>query len=299
MSTLSEREAALRRALLAAAEQIEPAPDGLQRIQARLRPPQPMAIAWIQGLWASLARRAPSGVHAAGRRLVKAAQPAWEGLRGRPASHAGPRSMGWAKPLAAMSVAVFVIAAGAYVAFSGSTFLGSPTGSSYAPAGGHSGSPGAGRPKGTARSYGTGSPSVGPSSSGPGPSSTPCASPSTKASSPPASSSPPSPSSTPTTPPSPTPTPTVSPSGSPIPSTSAGAQTGPAGSSSSAAGSSKLTAFIVGQTKTVAQAPGTCRRSSKPKRHKVSHSVTPDASITAADSTTGSSVTPAAAARLA
>jgi len=48
MSTASEREAALRRALQSAAEYIEPAPGGLERIHERLRRPRPVLVAWLE-----------------------------------------------------------------------------------------------------------------------------------------------------------------------------------------------------------------------------------------------------------
>lgn len=286
MSTLSEREAALRRALLAAAEQIEPAPDSLQRIQARLRPPQPLVIAWLQGLWASLILRAPSGLQAAGHRVASAARPVLDGLRGRPdPAHGANRSMGWVRPVAAMSVAVFVIAAGAYVAFSGSTFLGSPAGqnSVTSPGGGNSVPGGGGRSKGTESPLSNSAstdPDTSPSASV---SAAPCPSTSVKSSSPPApsspaQSSPPSSPSPTVSPPSPSPT-----TAAPNPSNSAGGmQSGSTGSGPSAGTSSKLTAFLVGQLPGSAQARGACKPGKK--RHKAPHSAqaSPDVSTTAA-----------------
>ena len=87
MSTPNEREAALRRALLAAAEQVEPAGDGLQLIQARLRTPRPLAIAWLEGLWTDLAARLPGVVQTAfaagGQRTAVRLGPVRPGIRAR------------------------------------------------------------------------------------------------------------------------------------------------------------------------------------------------------------------------
>jgi hypothetical protein len=42
-----EYEDRLRRALRAAADSVEPSPDGLGRIRARLTPPRPVVAAWM------------------------------------------------------------------------------------------------------------------------------------------------------------------------------------------------------------------------------------------------------------
>ena len=42
-----EQEEILRRALHAAADAIEPAADGLERIRERLSRPRPLAVAWL------------------------------------------------------------------------------------------------------------------------------------------------------------------------------------------------------------------------------------------------------------
>ena len=65
MSTLNEREAALRRALQSAAASIETAPDGLERIQARLRRPRPVVIAWLEAAWTDIYLRAQDGLRTA------------------------------------------------------------------------------------------------------------------------------------------------------------------------------------------------------------------------------------------
>jgi hypothetical protein len=100
----------LRQALHAAAESIEPAGDGLERIRARIRP-APMlslatAAAWCSGLSV---------------RLTSWAEPAidffWAAVdRFRPSEgpeHARVR-YGWLRPVAAMGTAIFVVAAGAF-----------------------------------------------------------------------------------------------------------------------------------------------------------------------------------------
>jgi hypothetical protein len=115
-STPSEREAALRRALLSAAEQIEPAPGGLERIQGRLRRPRPALVAWAEAAWTALVMRAPDVTEAIRRRAADVLRLAWERFGPRPAPGGGPHRLSWVRPLAAMSVAVFVLGAGAYVA---------------------------------------------------------------------------------------------------------------------------------------------------------------------------------------
>src|SRR5258708_32428873 len=51
-------EEILRRALHAAADRIEPAPDGLERIRARLSKPRPLAVAWLMAGWTGVAQPA-------------------------------------------------------------------------------------------------------------------------------------------------------------------------------------------------------------------------------------------------
>ena len=245
MSTPNEREAALRRALLAAAEQVEPAGDGLQLIQARLRTPRPLAIAWLEGLWTDLAARLPGVVQTAFAAVASGLRFAWD--RFTPASAPGEkaRPASWLRPLAAMTVAVFVVATGAYVALSGSALNGSPSshfGNGTNGGGGAGGGSSSSRSGGTGGGVqGTGTPGPGSSSpagivtNGPGCSASPSISSFKAPSSTPSVSV--STSSSPST--SPTPTPTTS---SPSPtSTTSSAPTGPgtseapAGNSSSAA----------------------------------------------------------------
>ena len=54
--THSEQEEILRRALLAVADPIEPAADGLERLRERLSKPRPLAVAWLMAGWTGLAQ---------------------------------------------------------------------------------------------------------------------------------------------------------------------------------------------------------------------------------------------------
>lgn len=146
MSTPSEREAALRRALLSAAEQIEPAPGGLERIQARLGRPRPLPVAWFEAAWTVLVMRVPDIIEAIRRPAAKGLRLVWQRFGPGSTVGAGPQRLSWLRPLAAMSVAVFVLGAGAYVALdsisasifqAGSNSLGGQGGN-----GSHSGGPG-------------------------------------------------------------------------------------------------------------------------------------------------------------
>lgn len=74
MSTASEREVALRRALMSAAAQVEPAPGGLERIQARLGRPHPLPVAWLFAAWTGLVMRAPDAMAAMRRSAASALQ---------------------------------------------------------------------------------------------------------------------------------------------------------------------------------------------------------------------------------
>jgi hypothetical protein len=53
-----EQEERLRRALRAAAESVEPAGDGLERIRGRLTRPRPLAVAWLMAGWTDVAHPA-------------------------------------------------------------------------------------------------------------------------------------------------------------------------------------------------------------------------------------------------
>src|SRR5260221_3765305 len=51
-------EEIVRRAMHAEADRIEPAPDGLERIRARLSKPRPLAVAWLMAGWTGVAQPA-------------------------------------------------------------------------------------------------------------------------------------------------------------------------------------------------------------------------------------------------
>jgi hypothetical protein len=129
MSTLNEREA-LRRALHAAVDGMEPRADGLQRIQARLRPPRPLALAWADALWTRARVRVPVALEAFLEWLLGVIALAWERFGPRRGTSGGrtPRNLSWLRPAAALGVTVFIVAAGAYVAIDAQQAI-FPTGS--------------------------------------------------------------------------------------------------------------------------------------------------------------------------
>jgi hypothetical protein len=225
MNTPSEREAALRRALLSAAEQIEPAPGGLERIQERLARPRPLPVAWLGAAWTVLVMRAPDVIEAIRRQAAKVLGLVWErfGPRSVPGRGTGPQRLSWLRPLAAMTVAVFVIGAGIYVGLASPASIFATGGVSSGSQGGSGPNPGGsarsgpGKPDGSASgaSY-----SVTPGSSG---SSTACPTSTPRFQGPPKSSS----------------SQSVSPSTSPSPSSSpASPSTSPSVTSSSSPGDS-------------------------------------------------------------
>lgn len=116
---LPDHEAVLRRMLHAAAEQIEPSADGLQRIQARLTNPRPVPVAWICAIGTSLSLRIPPGLRPAIGRVVLEIRQATEHFMPAPANRPhGPGSQGrlrWLRPFAAMGTAVAIVAAVVYV----------------------------------------------------------------------------------------------------------------------------------------------------------------------------------------
>ena len=72
-------EESLRRALREAADSVEPADDGLQRIRARLTTPRPLLVAWIMAGYSAGASRVRSRLLAMSTRLQGGAR------RGEPA----------------------------------------------------------------------------------------------------------------------------------------------------------------------------------------------------------------------
>lgn len=167
---IADHEARLRAALHAAAESLEPNPDGLERIHARLRQPRP-ASAWLRAAYGEIAMRAPTWLQDMVYQVADWLRLAYE--RFSPAQAPGrhrSRTQGLLRPLAAMAVVMFIVAAGTYVAIDASTAI-FPSSTSNAPsgggpnAGGHPGASGRGasHASGTQSAAGTGHPAAAPS----------------------------------------------------------------------------------------------------------------------------------------
>jgi hypothetical protein len=116
---MDDHEMVLRNVLRAAAEQLEPAVDGLERIKAQLGPPLPVPLAWVCAMWTRLCLRAPDGLWTVTDRIAREFRVASE--RFMPA--AGSRGSGrrhdrlsWLRPAAAMSIVVFIVTAVVYMA---------------------------------------------------------------------------------------------------------------------------------------------------------------------------------------
>jgi hypothetical protein len=239
-----EDEAVLRGILRAAADQVEPRADGLERIQHRLSRPRPLAVAWAMIAWTSLSMRLSSTFRYFADRVVTEFRLATERFMPPPAEREGRRArLAWLRPVAAMSTAVAVIGAVVYLA-AGFSQVASQTGSdTNARGGGHHGRPTSGQ-----SAPGTSQGSAVPQASRSGqPSSSQnpnCGTPGAKNQTPPPtiSSAPTSTSPTGTTSPSPSPSPSQTPTPTPTPtpsSTSTAPSTNPGnGSSSPANGSS-------------------------------------------------------------
>lgn len=216
-------EEALRRALHAAADSLEPSADGLKRIRARLSPPRPLSVAWLIALWGMLCGFAAVRLEPALTRLAEQLRPALGSLRAwfspGGARHRR-RRVWWQQPSVAIA-AVVVVAAAAGISLSGlpSEITQGTTQSQNSHNGGGagggqkgSGLNGSGQPygaPGTGKHGRTASPSASPSAS------------STKGAAAPSPGQPsPSPSASPM--PSPTPSPTSTPTPTPTPSDSSG-----------------------------------------------------------------------------
>lgn len=305
MSTLSEREATLRRALQSAAASIEPAADGLERIQARLRRPRPIVVGWLEAAWTDFFLRARAALQTAGPLLADGMRSAWE--RFGPASEAGRgRPLRWLRPLAALSLAIFVVAAGTYVGLNSSALF--PAGTSLnsgkvSPGASSTGGQGHQSPAGSASPFGA----SGLSGGSPSPSACAKTPKAGRYSPPPSSSSPsPSPSGTSTSTGSPTPTTTPTPSSSsttpdPADTTSGtGADPGGAAGTDSAANAGQARAAVtsVGADPTGMATAKTATESSRrhrtAKHPKASTSANPCASKTTAALTSPASVLPGA-----
>jgi hypothetical protein len=223
MNEIYPGEAALRRALHAAAEQVDPGGDGLDRIRERVRHrrPMPLPIAWVDIALTRLSLRVPDGFWAAWDRVAHEARSVAQHFLPAPARDHAARSgrtwLGWARPLAAMSTGIFIVAAVVYMAVevpqvistAGSAQRSVRTSGPHQPAGGNTG------PGGQADTKAVPSQSIFPAPTAGATNSTTCAK--TKPASPKTITVPPSPSPSTTPPTSPTPTPSPSPSTSASP----------------------------------------------------------------------------------
>ncbi len=150
---LPDNEAVLRRILHAAAEQIEPSADGLERIQARLTNPRPVPLAWICGIGTRLSLRIPPDLRSAIDRLALEIRLATEHFMPAPSKRTQGRGsqlrLGWLRPFAAMGTAVFIVAAVVYISIDVTQVIspiGSDTGAQHSRSGGAGGaSSGAGQ----------------------------------------------------------------------------------------------------------------------------------------------------------
>ncbi|HEY7324165.1 MAG TPA: hypothetical protein VH520_05005 [Streptosporangiaceae bacterium] len=168
MSAYADHEAFLRRELLAAANSLEPRDDGLERIRARMRQPR-SASARLRAAYSEIVMRTPTRLQDIGFQLADWLRLAYE--RFAPTQAPGrhrSRTQGLLRPLAAMAVVMFIVAAGTYVAIDASTSI-FPSSSSNAPSGGpntggHAGGPahGSSHASGTQSALGTGTGSSNP-----------------------------------------------------------------------------------------------------------------------------------------
>src|SRR5580692_7648361 len=112
----------LRRELHAAAQSIEPAADGLNRIRERLSPPRPVAVAWLMVGWTRVGQPALLRIDellvAFGEWLRPVLQPTWSRVRAlftpRTESGGRPSRYAWLRPALAMAAVVAVAVAGGF-----------------------------------------------------------------------------------------------------------------------------------------------------------------------------------------
>lgn len=229
MTAPSEHEAYLRAALHAAADSLEPRGDGLERIRTRFQHARPMVVVWMTAAWDELRLRTPAAVQDAFYRLGAGLQAAWDRFAPAPApgKHRS-RTQGLLRPLAAMAVAMFIVAAGTYVAIDASTAV-SPSSTNVHPGNGQP------RPGGHTGGGPAASPAHPGSRSGLGSGTLPASPSCTRAT----GGASPQPSSSPSTSPSPNPTPT--PTDSATPSSPA---TSPSDGTGDAVSAVRLTAFL-------------------------------------------------------
>ncbi|MBO0830674.1 MAG: hypothetical protein J2P28_03595 [Actinobacteria bacterium] len=225
MSSQSDHEAFLRAELQAAAESLEPNPDGLERITARLQRRRAAPIAAALAVWNELVPRAPAWLQDTLYRIGALIRPVWDRIG--PAQAQGwhrSRTEAWLRPVAAMAV-MFIVAAGIYVAIDASVDIfpssaNSRSSDAGTQQGGHSGGPAPGSSQSGAPSV-SGSGSANPARSASCPPGTPM--PKGSATPAPSASASPSPTATPTATPSPSPIPSATASPSPSVGSSVGA----------------------------------------------------------------------------
>lgn len=238
MSAPSEHEAYLRAALRAAADSLEPRGDGLELIRTRLQHARPRAVIWLLAAWDALWLRAPAALQDAVYRVSAVLWAAWDrfGPAQAPGKHRS-RTQSMLRPLAAMGVVMFIVAAGTYVAIDISTAV-SPSSSNLNPGNGPAGTnKGGAQASSTPDRSGLGS-GAGFHSSSPSPTCSPTTTP------PASSSAPVSPNPSASSSPTDTPTPTPTPTDSSPPTTSA-------------VGAFQLTAYLtVGAASCGGQSPG-------------------------------------------
>jgi hypothetical protein len=223
-----EFDEVLRRVLHAAADSVQPAGDGLERIRARLTAPVPLPVAWatdgprsavrfVRGRLESLlawAGPAAAGLWSAADRLaVRFRIP-------RPDGAQPQRLHGWLRPAAALATGVAVVAMGALAVRALPEAI-SPVGHNQPVTNGHGGGQGGGGVNGGGSQYSNGPPAAGTpsgrSSGRPAPTCTPSASFPVSPSPTPSPSSTSSPAPTPSATPTPTPTPSLTPTPTPTP----------------------------------------------------------------------------------
>jgi hypothetical protein len=300
-------EAALRRALQAAAAQVDPSDDGLDKIRSRVRHrrPMPLALAWADVTLTRLALGIPDGFWSIWDRVAIEARAVIKHFwpeRGR-SSRSGQKWLGWARPVAAMSSAVFIVAAVVYMAVKVpqavvSAVSTSQSGHTTGPQQPNGNTTGGGQPQtqpGATQPVNPGSPTAGaPNSSActskkPAPHHTIVSSPVPPSTSPPTS-PPPSPTPTPSdSPTSSSPTPTPTPSDSSGTSPSDGSQVNPSpGTTSSQANTTTTQASTTGKTAGDTASKRTANHKTAANTKSASASPTPCPSSTPKPSGSGS-----------
>ena len=103
----------LRRGLHEAADSVEPAEDGLERIRARLTGPYPVPVAWMMAGYSAVARCVPGGLQSVLAWLRTVPGPVRERFRAARPDPPHGRRLARLRPAAVLAIAVFAVAAGA------------------------------------------------------------------------------------------------------------------------------------------------------------------------------------------